>query len=247
MFFIYFLLFLLNDPFQMGVPTIDTSLAQPAGLCTVIDIRALFIDIALFTMVALQHSGIARPSFKRAIGLLHHPMDRPMFAILSIFTFVTLLYFWEPLSDCSRWSPLSTHPFIMFSSGTVSLFTLGTILVFFYLFPDHIFGVHKYKHKPGQKVKSNIIYRWPYNMVRHPTTSCFLYFFWLGIPSYTTNHVFFSAVMTSYIFFGTAMEERDLHREFGKEYALYCRQVGQYFPKLSWFKNLLPKTHAAPP
>lgn len=62
---------------------------------------------------------MARGTFKVATGLLHHPLERPLFAVLASFVWFANVYFWRPISDCSRLNIFEIHPAVWAISGPI--------------------------------------------------------------------------------------------------------------------------------
>lgn len=57
---------------------------------------------------------MARRSYKQALGLWHHPLERPLFAIAASLAWAQQVYFWKPISDCAKWSPYTVNPYVWF-------------------------------------------------------------------------------------------------------------------------------------
>ncbi len=68
-----------------------------------------------------------------------------------------------------------------------------------------------------------------YRRIRHPLYLGFLIAFW-ATPTMTGTHLFFSILMSGYIAFGIALEERDLIADFGRRYLLYRRRTPALLP-----------------
>jgi len=69
-----------------------------------------------------------------------------------------------------------------------------------------------------------------YKLVRHPLMLGFLIVFW-ATPTMTIGHLFFTLVMTIYIFISVKyLEEKDLRKAIGKEYDVYQKEVPMFIP-----------------
>src|SRR4051812_6908327 len=77
---------------NLGTPTaLD---GEPQGPFAV----ALAIDLGLLALFAVQHSGMARPAFKRWLTrFVPGPMERPTYVLLSSVALLVLFRQWQPL------------------------------------------------------------------------------------------------------------------------------------------------------
>jgi hypothetical protein len=101
--FAYWLNFILNDPLNLGLTnTLDAREVLPAGTCTPLNRENLLWDVGLFAVWWLQHSIMARKSYKLAVGLWQHPLERPLFAVAACVGWFATLHFWRPITNCQR-------------------------------------------------------------------------------------------------------------------------------------------------
>src|SRR5258706_11068042 len=87
--FLYAIAFLGNLP---EVPkTIDSGPPGALG-------RALWVDLALLSLFAVQHSVMARPAWKRAwTKIVPEPAERPTYVLFSTIALALLFAFWQPI------------------------------------------------------------------------------------------------------------------------------------------------------
>jgi len=236
----YWFPFLLNNPLNFPfVNTLDAKVLAAPGKCVNFDTVALRNNILLWLFVWwLPHSLLARRFTKEALGLWHHPLERPLFGTLACCSLPIFTHFWRPISNCSKLDLFTTNPVILAISFAVIGFSMFLILGFFWTMPDHVFGTSRHKMEVNPP-KPQILVRFPYGMVRHPAATGFLWMFW-ALPSWTPNKILYATLWSIFIIVGTHFEEGGLRGdggEFGKDYAKYAGQVGMFFPKLRWFKG----------
>lgn len=68
-----------------------------------------------------------------------------------------------------------------------------------------------------------------YKIVRHPLMLGFIIAFW-ATPLLTIGHFLFAVASKGYILVAIQLEERDLVKFHGQEYARYQREVSQIIP-----------------
>ena len=74
----------------------------------------------------------------------------------------------------------------------------------------------------------------PYRISRNPMLSgTFLYLIGWGFLLFTWQAAAFFAAFVAVMLLQVRSEERRLRRDFGDEYAEYCRRTGRFFPKRS--------------
>jgi len=238
--FAYWLNFLLNDPFSIGGNTLDYRKIKPASDCTPYIKDNIIFDLSLFSVWIVTHSGFARHAYKSAVGLVEHPLERPLFAAIAAVVWGANVHYWKPITDCERWYPLEVPLTTWALSGTLIALAITLLVGFLWWLPDHVFGTARYQYKQGDMPKGSIIWGFPYGIVRHPAATAFLWAYW-SLPAQTTNHIFLALVWTIYILFGTLLfEEGGLKgdSEFGKEYAAYRKEVPAFYPRLQGVAEL---------
>jgi protein-S-isoprenylcysteine O-methyltransferase Ste14 len=194
--------------------------------------NALLIDFGLLTLFALQHSIMARESFKkRILQIIPEPIERAFYTLLSGVAFIFICYFYQPIDgylwrvESSFWEALLWVGFA-FGWG-LSLF--ATFII------DHfeLFGLKQpyYYLKNSKMPTIEFKERSLYKFVRHPIQLGVLLGLWLT-PKMSYGHLFLSVVLSIYIFIGLYFEERSLSREFGAVYEDYKKRVGMLLPKI---------------
>jgi protein-S-isoprenylcysteine O-methyltransferase Ste14 len=193
--------------------------------------EAVVVNLLLLSLFAIQHSVMARPSFKRWLTkFLPAACQRSTYVLLS--SLILLLLFWQ-------WRPIPT-PVWQTTGIAAWLLTgvhwLGWLTVFASTYMiDHfdLFGLRQAffalrgTEMPGQSFRTPLLYK----IVRHPLMLGFLLAFW-ATPEMTAGHLLFAIANTAYILVALQFEERDLIAEFGATYQDYRRRVPMLLPRL---------------
>lgn len=192
---------------------------------------ALAIDIGLLALFAVQHSGMARPAFKRWWTRFVPPaIERSTFVLVSSAVLALLFWLWRPLPQVVWQVDAGLARGVLWG---VSLF--GWLLVLtssFTINHFELFGLRQvWLHARGRVAKDEpFVIRAMYRIVRHPLMLGFLIAFW-ATPTMTIGHLLFTAVVTGYIFVAVKfLEERDLVAMHGDTYRDYQRKVPMLLP-----------------
>ena len=221
--FLYTIGFLGNA----AVPkSLDTGAAAPL-------VEAVVVDVALLALFAVQHSVMARRSFKRWwTGIIPPALERSTFVLAATAALALLLWQWRPIAEPVLWhvqSPLA-------AMGLNAIFWLGwAVLLLSTFLIDHfeLFGLAQvYARLTGRGLpKPHFVTPLFYRHIRHPIYVGFLLAFW-ATPVMTAGHLLFALASTGYILIGIWFEERDLVAQFGERYRVYRQQVGMLIPRL---------------
>lgn len=192
---------------------------------------ALAIDIALLGLFAVQHSGMARPAFKRWWTRLIPPaIERSTFVLISSLVLALLFWLWRPLPQ------LIWHVDTSLARGCLwGIALFGWLLVLtssFTINHFELFGLRQvWLHARGRAAKDEpFVIRAMYRIVRHPLMLGFLIAFWVT-PEMSLGHLLFAFVVTGYIFIAVRfLEERDLVAMHGEAYRDYQRRVPMLLP-----------------
>jgi len=210
-----------------------TGLAVPKTIDTgplVLTGEAVVIDILLMSLFAIQHSVMARPSFKRWwTQFVPVVIERSTYVLLASLALILLSWQWRPIPDNIR---QVTNP--QYAKAIIALSLLGWLLVLvstFLISHFELFGLHQVAINLGGKTMAEPRFKTPflYNFIRHPIYLGFIVAFWAA-PVMTAGHLLFAVVTTAYIFVGIFLEERDLIELFGDEYRRYRRRVSMLIP-----------------
>jgi protein-S-isoprenylcysteine O-methyltransferase Ste14 len=226
--FLYAIAFLGNLPW---VPkTIDSAAEGSLAL-------AIAVNTALLGLFAVQHSGMARPAFKRWwTKIVPQPAERSTYVLISSLLMIALFWLWRPLPGIV-WSIENPT-----ARGVVhGVYGVGwiTILVSTFLINHFdLFGLRQvYLHLRGRdstplSFSTPILYRF----VRHPLYVGWLIAFWAA-PTMSVTRLVFAIANTLYILVAIRFEEHDLAAEHGSRYQDYQRDVPMLIPNLTGKKR----------
>ena len=204
--------------------SIDTGASVPLA-------EALIVDLALLGLFGLQHSGMARRSFKAWWTRFVPPaVERSTYVLATSLVLALLLWQWRPIAEPVVWQVASptTAKLVafVFWLGWGVLFTSSFLINHF-----ELFGVSQVVTNLTGGAPAKPEFRTPlfYRYVRHPIYLGFLLAFW-ATSVMTAGHLLFALACTGYILLGIAFEERDLVVQFGERYLRYRREVGMLIP-----------------
>ncbi|MFT5833908.1 MAG: protein-S-isoprenylcysteine O-methyltransferase Ste14 [Cognaticolwellia sp.] len=199
-----------------------------------IDGKSVFWNFGLILLFGIQHSVMARNWFKKWwINLIPKQFERVSYNLVSSFILAIIIWQWEPI-NVVVWD-LRNSAVAIFLQG---LSILGLFIIGISIFSLDIADFSGWKQvKSINKESSQQKFQTPlfYKIVRHPIYFGFLLSFW-ATPWMTVGHLFFTILLSSYIFIGATLEERNLSEKFGLEYTIYQQEVAMLIPffKLSW-------------
>ncbi|WP_297699006.1 methanethiol S-methyltransferase [Mycobacterium sp.] len=218
--FLYLVAFLGN----FWVPrTVDHGLSAPIG-------QAVLVNIVLLAVFAVQHSIMARPSFKAWwTRLVPASIERSTYVMLSNVVLVLLYWQWRTMPAVVWDVRLPAGRLVLWT-----LFWLGWAIALaatFMVSHFDLFGLRQvflaWRGKPYTHIGFHA--RMLYRVVRHPLMLGFVIVFW-AVPTMTAGHLLFSVAMTGYILVATHLEEHDLVEALGEQYRDYRRRVPMLLP-----------------
>ncbi|HET7730081.1 MAG TPA: isoprenylcysteine carboxylmethyltransferase family protein [Usitatibacter sp.] len=229
-----YLVFLATFLYAIGfvgnilVPTsIDVGRAGPLW-------EALAVDLLLLALFAVQHSVMARRSFKRWwTTIVPAAVERSTFVLASSAALALLLWQWRPIPEPVLWQV--TDPLGAALLQGVFWLGWGVLLVSTFLINHfELFGLRQVYANWSKRPIPEPTFHTPlfYRYVRHPIYVGFLLAFW-ATPVMTAGHLLFSIATTGYVLIGIWFEERDLVAQFGDRYRAYRGQVGMLLPRVA--------------
>lgn len=191
---------------------------------------SLLVDLGLLALFAVQHSVMARRSFKeRWTKIVPPALERSTFVLFSSAALALLCWQWRPLGG-TVWSveqpAWRAVLWVLFAWGWLQVLATTFLINHF-----DLFGLRQvWLYARGREYERvHFATPAPYRMVRHPLYLGFLIAFW-SAPEMTVTHLLFAVMTTGYILVGIQFEERDLLREHGSPYDDYRRSVPMLFP-----------------
>jgi protein-S-isoprenylcysteine O-methyltransferase Ste14 len=194
---------------------------------------AIGMDLALLAGFAVQHSGMARPAFKRWwTRMIPESAERSTYVLVTSLLMIGLFVLWEPIGGV-----LWRVPDGAALTAIVILYGFGWALLLYATFLiDHfdLFGLTQVWRRLCGLAYRPPQFRTPglYRLVRHPLYVGWLIIFWAA-PVMTTAHLLFALMTTAYILIAIQLEERDLVAAFGEAYRDYRRRTPMLIPRLT--------------
>ncbi|TLP79155.1 methanethiol S-methyltransferase [Maribacter sp. ACAM166] len=192
---------------------------------------SLLTNIGLLSLFAVQHSVMARPTFKNWwIKIIGKPAERSTYILLTSLALLLIFWKWQPMTD-TIWTVENS---VMEISIQVLYFIGWTIVLLSTFMISHfeLFGLTQIVDNLKNKVtrfpsfQTNLFY----GLVRHPIMLGFLIAFW-ATPTMTLGHLVFAIVTSTYILVAVKfLEEKDLEKALGKTYTDYQKKVPMLIP-----------------
>lgn len=191
---------------------------------------ALVVDIALLGLFAVQHSVMARPSFKTWWTRFVSPtVERSTYVLVASLVLALLFWQWRTIPAMVwnvTWEPGRIALWALFAAGW-AIVLVSTFLI------NHfdLFGLRQvylaWRGTPYTRLgfSTSMLYR----AVRHPIMLGFIIAFW-ATPTMTVGHLLFAVATTGYILLAIQLEERDLAAELGQQYRDYRTHVPMLIP-----------------
>ena len=192
---------------------------------------ALLIDTLLIAFFGVQHSVMARPSFKEWwTGFVPKPIERSTYVMFTNVALILLFAYWQPIGG-TVWEVQNPTG----RAALWTLYTLGWLTVLattFLINHFDLFGLRQvWLHLRGRPyTQLRFATPGPYRVVRHPLYVGWLLTFW-ATPTMTAAHLLFAVATTVYILIAIQLEERDLVAAHGPSYAAYRERVPMLVPR----------------
>ena len=194
---------------------------------------ALAVNALLILLFGIQHSVMARKSFKKVWTTIIPPqLERSFYVMISGLLCVLIAYTWMPVNGVIWSFENGSTPYYI--SYAVYFFGIVWLLSSSFLINHfELFGLQQgYHHLLGKKKGPQKFVEYAYyKFVRHP-----IYFgvimIGIGTPHMSMTHFLLACGFLAYIFVGYRLEEKDLLQEFGDDYQDYKSRVPALIPFL---------------
>jgi protein-S-isoprenylcysteine O-methyltransferase Ste14 len=213
-FFTTFIFFLGNLPKAsrpLLVPSADVGPAVAPAL-------ALASNAALLALFSLQHSLMARTSFKRLVANVIPPaLERSTYVHAANIAGFLVIWLWQPV-PIVLWhvesDALETLLWIGFTAGWLLLFTAAvSIDILALLGLSQAWRWYRGQEPRPLHLMTTRLYRY----IEHPMYVGVILGFWMT-PYMTLGHAALAAQLTLYIAFAVSYERSDLRARFGDDY-----------------------------
>ncbi len=217
---LYLILFVGN----LWMPTLIDSPAVTSPL------QAVPVDLLLIALFGLQHSAMARPSFKAVwTRVVPKSVERSTYMLATGLVVALLCWQWQPIAG-TVWSVGSPVIRLLLQG----LFWLGWALLFaatFMINHFDLFGLRQVYLRLKQRPYTPVPFVQVafYRVIRHPIMLGLLLGFW-STPDMSYGHLLFAAGATGYIFIGIWLEERNTREALGAAYERYHRETPMLLP-----------------
>jgi methanethiol S-methyltransferase len=224
---VFLAVFVYGIGFIGGFATPTTLDGTPTGSLG----KALAVDLGLLSLFALQHSGMARPAFKRWwTRIVPEAAERSTYVLVSSLLLAALFAWWQPIGGVV-WEAHGWARGLVFA-----LYGLGWAVLFYSTWLiDHfdLFGLRQVWRRLGDAPYETPKFYTPslYKLVRHPLYVGWLMIFW-SAPTMTAAHLLFALMTTAYILVAIQLEERDLTAAFPADYPAYRIRTPMLIPRL---------------
>ena len=190
---------------------------------------AILINLGLIALFGIQHSVMARSSFKKKWQkFIPSPIERSTYVLFASVILGIMFFYWKPISFVIWDFSGSTTGNVLLG---ISFMGWGIVLLSTFLINHfHLFGVFQVVEYVFNKTSKDV-FRMPflYKIVRHPLYLGFLIAFW-ATPMMTAGHRLFTMGMTVYILIGIHHEEKDLIKTHGEKYRQYRSETPKLIP-----------------
>lgn len=198
-----------------------------AGTTTIAS--ALTVNLGLVLVFALQHTLMARRSFKHWLTrFIPTALERATFVLMSGLALAMLVACWQDVPGTAWHIDHLAVTYLLYT-----IYFLGIVYVLASsLVTNHfeLFGLRQAWLYMINKPYAPLAFKqkWMYRYSRHPMMLGVLMILWAS-PAMSVTRLVLAILLTGYVFAGIRFEERGLIEEFGDRYRSYQKQIGLFF------------------
>ena len=192
--------------------------------------QAMLINLGLIALFGIQHSVMARPSFKKLwTKFVPEAAERSTYVLISGVMMLVICAFWQPI-DGTLWQVNSTIGWWLLTGGYAFGWVFAVTSTFL-INHFELFGLQQvyYNLRNEDVPEPTFTSRFFYNVVRHPLQLGILMGIWIT-PNMSLSHLCMALGMSIYIFVGLYFEEQDLTETLGQDYKDYQERVPMILP-----------------
>ncbi len=191
---------------------------------------ALITNLSILILFALQHSIMARLSFKQRWNkIIPRAAERSTYLLFSAIMMTIICLYWQPI-DGTVWiinnTPGKIILILLYVLGWSIAVAASTVINHFELFGlQQVYLNFTNKPEPDPYFSESSFYK----IIRHPIQFGTLIGIW-STPIMSATHLMLSTGLTIYIFISLKYEEQDLVRTLGEKYRDYQKRVSMIIP-----------------
>jgi len=191
---------------------------------------AILINVGLLTIFVLQHSIMARLTFKsRWTKIIPPSTERSTYLLLSGIIMALFCLYWQPINGVVWQVDNQIGQIVL-----IAVYIIGwsiPVLASFMINHFELFGLQQVYFNLVNKSEPSPHFteRWFYKIVRHPIQLGTLIGIW-STPTMTMTHLMLSVPLTAYVLLSLKYEERDLVTTLGGDYEDYQKRVRMIIP-----------------
>ena len=191
---------------------------------------ALLINAGLLTLFVLQHSAMARLTFKsRWTKIIPRAAERSTYLFISGIIMALFCLYWQPINGVVWQVDNQIGQIVL-----IAVYIIGwtvPVLASFMINHFELFGLQQVYFNLIKKSEPppHFTERWFYKVVRHPIQLGTLIGIW-STPTMTMTHLMLSVTLTTYVLISLKYEERDLVTSLGEKYENYQKRVRMIIP-----------------
>ena len=191
---------------------------------------ALLINAGLLTLFVLQHSVMARLTFKsRWTKIIPRAAERSTYLFISGIIMALFCLYWQPINGVVWQVDNQIGQIVL-----IAVYIIGwtvPVLASFMINHFELFGLQQVYFNLINKSEPppHFTERWFYKVVRHPIQLGTLIGIW-STPTMTMTHLMLSVSLTAYVLISLKYEERDLVTILGEKYTNYQKRVRMIIP-----------------